>query len=168
MSRRLQFVNLFGVLALAALCVLQWQRDRRLNLNLAATERICQTQERQLAENTKTIAGLTDDLARFKADYSTARTEATELQEKLRAAEREKAQFAHDCEQLKESVTNWAAAVAARDERLTEANTRLRDLAAQLNETVGRFNALATNYNKVVEDLNRARGTQPPPAGTSP
>ena len=64
MNRRLQFINLFGVLALAVLCVFQWQRDRRLNLELTANEKTRQSQERQLAENTRIISGLTDDLAR--------------------------------------------------------------------------------------------------------
>jgi chromosome segregation ATPase len=163
MSRRWQFINLFGVLALALLCVFQWRHDRRLNLELGANEKIRQSQERQLAENVKAIGGLTDDLARFKTNYSAARTEATELQEKLRRLEHEKDQLANDCEQLKESVTNWAAAVAARDERLDEANTRLREIAARLNETVVKFNELATNYNRVVGELNAARGVKAQP-----
>lgn len=161
MSRRLQIVNLLGVLALATLCVFQWQRDRRLNHQLGANEKIRQAQEQQLAENAKTISGLTDDLTQFKSDYTTARTELKELQDKLRAAERENTQLIRERDQLKDSVTNWAAAVAARDERLTEANARLRELAGQLNEAVGKFNALATNYNTIVEELNKARGAKP-------
>jgi len=157
MNRRLQFINLAGVLVLAALCAFQWQRDRRLNHELNASEKTRQAQERQLAEHTRTISGLTDDLARFKSDYATARAEATELQKKLRTFEHANEQLTREREQLKESVTNWAAAVAVRDERLTEANTRLRDLATQLNETVVKFNELATNYNHVVGELNAAR-----------
>jgi chromosome segregation ATPase len=164
MSQRLQWINLFGVLVLAVLCVIQWQRDRRLNLDLAANERLRRAQERQIEENARTLAGLTGDLDRFKADYTTARTEATELQEKLLEREHEREQLALQSEQLKSSVTNWAAAVAARDERLTEANTRLREIADQLNETVVRFNTLATNHNALVEELNRLR-TSPQSAG---
>jgi chromosome segregation ATPase len=164
MTRRLQFVNLFGVLALAALCVFQWQRDRRLNQELIANERTRQSQERQLADNTTTISNLTDDLARFKTDYSAARTETSELQEKLRKLEREKEQLANECGQLKDNITNWTAAVAARDERLMEANTHLRSLTGQLTEAGVKFNALATNYNMVVEALNKARTVQAQPS----
>ena len=34
MSRFLQWFNLFGILALAALCAVQWRANRRLNLDL--------------------------------------------------------------------------------------------------------------------------------------
>lgn len=160
MSRRLQLINLLGVLALAALCVFQWQRDRRLQLELTANEKTRQSQARQLAEHARTIAGLTHDLSRFKADYAAARTEATDLQETVRGMERERSRLARDCEQLKQSVTNWSAAVAARDERLNEANVRLREVEAQLNETVATFNTLATNHNAVVEEFNRLRASK--------
>lgn len=163
MSRRLQYWNLFGVLALGVLCVFQWRHDRQLNLELNASRKTLQAQERQLAENAKTLEGLSVDLAGFKERYTTTRTEATELQSKLQASERANAQLTGERDQLKESVTNWAAAVTVRDERLKEASARVTELVAKLNDSITKFNSLATNYNSVVDQLNATR-TNPPAA----
>ena len=164
MIRRLQYLNLFGVLALGLLCVGQWYHDRQLNLALNESRTLIQACEKQLADNTNTINGLSADLASFKTSYTTARGEATELQSKLQASDRANAQLTGERDQLKESITNWAAAVKARDERLKETNVRLTELGNKLNDSISRFNALATNYNSVVEQLNATRTTNSPAA----
>jgi chromosome segregation ATPase len=165
MNRRLQYLNLFGVLGLGLLCVVQWYHDRELNLELNESRKLVQACEKQLADNTNTINGLSADLASFKTSYTTARAEATELQSKLQASDRANTQLTGERDQLKESITNWAAAVKARDERLKESNVRLTELANKLNESISKFNALATNYNSVVDQLNAARAAgAPPPA----
>jgi len=162
MNRGLQIANLAGVTALAILCVFQWRMDRGLNHQLNAAEKRDQTQRRQLAENTRTIQGLTDDLAQFKADYADARTEAGELDQKARALELANERLIQERDRLHESVDEWAAAVAVRDQRLQEANTRLEELAGRLNESIAKFNSLATNYNSVVEALNQTRSAPAP------
>jgi len=164
MSRRLQYWNLFGVLALGVLCVFQWRHDRQLNLELNESKKTLQAQEKQLAENVKTLDGLRADLAGFKESYASARAEATELQKKLTAQERENAKLTGERDQLKDSITNWVAAVTVRDERLKEANTRLTELVNKLNDSISKFNSLATNYNSVVDQLNAARSAKPEPA----
>jgi chromosome segregation ATPase len=161
MSRRLHYWNLFGVLALGVLCVFQWRHDRQLNLELNEGKKTLQAQERQLAENAKAMDGLRGDLAGFKESYTSARAEASELQKKLQGQERENAQLTGERDQLKESITNWAAAVKARDERLKETNVRLTELANKLNESITKFNSLATNYNSVVDQLNATRTNAP-------
>lgn len=161
MSRRLQYWNLIGVLALGVLCVFQWRHDRQLNLDLNDSRKAIQAQERLLAESTNTINGLTADLAGFKESYAAARTEATELHKKVSGLERENGQLTGERDQLKESITNWAAAVTVRDERLKEANARLTELVAKLNDSITKFNSLATNYNSVVDQLNATRTNAP-------
>ena len=90
------------------------------------------------------------------------------------AAEGEGRQLASQRDALKASVTNWAGAVASRDERLKEANVRIRQLADDLNASIRKFNDLATNHNAVVKELNelRARLAQPtlprPPVSARP
>jgi chromosome segregation ATPase len=171
MKQALPWINLFGVVVLVALCAAQWQRDRRLNLEVNRLEQTRQANERKIEEQAKAARGLTDDLEHFKQQVKESHHEATEARNRLRQLERDNAQFSAERQQLQASVTNWAAAVAERDIKLKEANVRLRDLGTQLNDSVLkfnelasnhnasvlRFNELATNYNQVVTQLNQLR-----------
>jgi chromosome segregation ATPase len=152
--KRLLWINFLGVLALSILCVVQWQRDRRLNLQVNRLEKTRIEQEEKLSEQQKAAAGLASDLSHFKEQFKEAHTEATQSRAALRKSEEENAQLLRERDQLKASVTNWAAAVTARDESLREANERLRETAARLNESVLKFNELATNYNASVKRFN--------------
>jgi chromosome segregation ATPase len=157
MNRRLQWLNFAGVLVLAVVCALQWRRDRAVNLEFNRVEKTRLEQQTRLAEQERQIAGLSDDLATFKTQLTRTQQEAVELHNRAAQVERENLQLANDREQLRQSVTNWAAAVALRDERLAAANHRIRELATELNASVQKFNVLATNYNAVVDDLNALR-----------
>ena len=170
--KRLGWINLLGVLALAALCAVQWQRDRRLNLEVNRLEKERIAQQEKFSEQEKAASGLSADLARFKEQFKEAHTNANDARKAVRKMEQENAQLARERDHLKASVTNWSAAVTARDESLRQANERLRDTTLRLNESilkfnelasnynasVQRFNDLATNYNSVVTQLNEARG----------
>jgi chromosome segregation ATPase len=170
--KKLGWINLLGVLVLAVLCVVQWQRDRRLNLEINHLEKERIAHQEKIAEQDKAAAGLSADLARFKEQFQSAHVDANEARKTVRALEQEQAQLVREREQLKVSVTNWAAAVTERDASLKQANERLRDTTLRLNESilkfnelasnynasVQRFNDLATNYNSVVTQLNEARG----------
>lgn len=61
-------------------------------------------------------------------------------------------------DQLKGAITNWANAVALRDERMKEANARIEQLAADLNASIRKYNELVTNYNAVVRTLGGTHG----------
>jgi chromosome segregation ATPase len=162
----LHYINLIGVLALAALCVAQWQRDRKLNLEVSRLENVRLDHEAKIAEQEQAMRGLNADLAQFKDRFTKSGSELNDTRQKLRASKRELLQLASERDQLKTSVTNWANAVAARDERLNEANAEIRRLAEELNASIRKFNELATNHNAVVKDLNelRARFAQTQPA----
>ena len=174
MKRALMWINLMGAAALAVLCVVQWQRDRRLNLEINRLEKEHYAQQARISEQEKTAKGLQADLARFKEQFNTAHSSANEARNTLRTRENENAQLLHERDQLKASVTNWVEAVSTRDERLREVNERMRDIAARLNDSVvkynelttnynasiKRFNDLATNYNSVVNQLNESRGKE--------
>lgn len=157
MNRKLQFVNLFGVVALVALCVVQWRQNRQLNLGLNDLEKTRQTQVQKLAEQDKTVRGLTEDLTRFKEQFTSAKTELGETREKLSVAERTLIQLTSERDQLQTSLTNWMNAVTERDAKLKEANERINEIVGKLNESVVKFNTLVTNYNEVVKQLNEAR-----------
>ena len=152
--KRLGWINLVGVLALAALCAVQWQRDRRLNLEIIRLEKVRQSQEEKISEQEKASSGLSADLARFKEQFKEAHADANDAHKSLRVLEQKHDQFAVERDQLKASVTNWAAAVTARDESLKQANDRLRDTTLRLNESILKFNELASNYNASVQRFN--------------
>lgn len=169
--KKLQWVNLVGVLALTIVCVAQWQRDRRMNLELRALEKARHAQDEKIAEQEKSARGLSEDLSHFKQKFQDANTDLSTARESLRTLTKEKTQLANERDQLKTSVTNWAAAVSERDRRLKEMGEQLRDLSGRLtdsiqkfnelatnhNAAIHRFNELATNYNNVVKDLNELR-----------
>ena len=171
MKRVLMWINLMGAAALAVLCVVQWQRDRRLNLEINRLEKEHYTQQERIAEQEKAAGGLQADLARFKEQFKETHTEASDARATLRKVEQENTQLTVERDQLKASVTNWARAVGERDESLREVSERLRETAARLNDSVlkynelatnynasiKRFNELATNYNNVVNQLNESR-----------
>ena len=173
--KRLSWINLVGVLLIAALCALQWQANRRMNLEVNRLEKERLAQQEKISEQEKAANGLNADLARFKEQFKEAHSDANEARHSLRKLESENAQLLRERDQLRISVTNWATAVSARDESLKEMHGRLRDTAARLNESIlkfnelasnhnasiKRFNELATNYNSVVTQLNEARGVKP-------
>ena len=116
-----------------------------------------QEQLQKLTEQDKTIGGLTEDLARFKEQFSLTHSNLMEVRERMRKAESENDSLQRDQDQLRESITNWIQAVSARDARLTEANERIRSMATQLDDSIGKYNKLVTNYNAVVKQLEEAR-----------
>jgi chromosome segregation ATPase len=177
MSRALTILNALGVLALAALCIVQWQRDRRLHIELTALQQTNHVQFASIVEQSNTLRGVNEDLAQFKQRFTQAHSDVTETRASLRKLERENEQLLAERNQLKASVTNWASAVAERDERLKEITSRAQELATKLNDSILRFNelatnyngavrrfdALATNYNNVVGELNQLRSAAKSP-----
>ena len=159
----LHYVNLFGVVALAVLCVAQWHRDRELNLEVNRMEKVRFDHESKLAEQQQTLSGLNADLVEFKEQFATNQAELAKARQQLRTGERETRQLTGERDQLKSSVTNWAAAVTSRDQQLNEANGQVRKLANELNASIRKFNELGTNHNSIVKELNELRARQVPP-----
>ena len=130
-------------------------------MDLGQSEKTRQAHEKKIGEQERNLRGLNDDLTQLKDQLGRVHAEAKDSAKKLEASERDNRQLNAERDQLRESVTNWAAAVSLRDERLTEANGRIRELADQLNASVRKFNELVTNYNAVVQSLNEVRGGKP-------
>lgn len=176
---RLHYINLVGVLAVAALCIVQWRINRSLNLEVGRLDRVRQEQENKLADQERMGKGLSQDLEGFKVQILKLGEDVREKSSKLSAAERQIQQLERDRDQLKQSVTNWAKAfeerdqryknetlalqqsvtnwsraVTLRDDRLKEANQRIQSLGDQLNANAAKYNQLATNYNDAVQRLN--------------
>jgi chromosome segregation ATPase len=154
MNLSLQIINFTGVLALAALCVIQWRANRQVNLEANALEKTRIEHVAKLEEQEKLISGLTVDLDSFREQLAHANVRANQAESKLAASERTVLQLTTEGEQFKESVTNWANAVTARDEQLKIAAEQLQKLAADRNDALTKFNELAEKYNSAMKDLN--------------
>jgi chromosome segregation ATPase len=154
MNRSLQFINFFGVLVLAGICIAQWRSNRADNLEIFQLEKMRLDQAAKLAEQEKIIQGNAADLDTFREQLIVAKTAWKEGEGQLKSAQREITQLQSERDQLRESVTNWANAVALRDERIQDLKGNVTALTEQLNGTIQKFNELGTNYGTVVRELN--------------
>ena len=156
MNRTLTTFNLFGVLVLTGLSILQWHANRSLNLDINALEHTNQSQSALLEEQSHKLSSLNSDLDRFREQLGAATLSQKAAEEKLRASEKLSAQLSGERDQLNASITQWTTAVATRDSRLQEANDRIRELAAQINDNVAKYNALVITHNYLVKQVNEA------------
>lgn len=155
MNRFLHWFNFLGVLALAALCVAQWRMNRTLNLALNEHQKVSQQQAARLAEQERQIKGGAADLDSFRDKIAETSTAVKETEAKAAALDRLVKQLTNERDQLKTSVTNWAAAVTTRDERLKQSGVELAKLGNDRNDAVRKFNELAAQQNKLVEEIER-------------
>jgi len=158
MNGQLKYLNLFGVVALACLCVAQWLHDRRLNLEIRHLDQVHSEQSAKIDEQAGQLRGLNEDLDQLKASLATERALRAQIEQKLGSAETANEQLTLERDQLKGSISNWANAVALRDDRMKEANARIGQLAADLNASIRKYNELVTNYNAAVKALGGTRG----------
>jgi chromosome segregation ATPase len=158
MNDRLKYLNLVGVVALAALCVCQWLHDRRLNLEIKRLNQVRQQQAAKIDDLSNQLAGLNDDLAQLKTSVATERDLRIQADKRVTSLEAANAQLTGERDQFKAAITNWANAVALRDERMKEANARIEELAADLNASIRKYNGLVTNYNTIVKSLSEKHG----------
>lgn len=157
MNRRLQFINLFGILLVAGLCAFQWNANRKLNLEINRLEKARIAQAAEISEQAKQIKGYTQDLDTFRDELTRTSSNLKEEREQNRSTEMLMQRLTNERDQLKTSVTNWVEAVAERDARLKEDSERITKLGSDLNASIRKYNELASNYNSVVEDLNALR-----------
>lgn len=155
MSRFLHLFNLLGVLALSALCLMQWWTNRELNLKLIHSEQVCIDHSRKLLELEKTCAGQGSDLESLQTHLARLRDELHQTAGQLDSAQRDLALANAEREPLKSSLTNWATAVEARDKQLAESKLQLQLLTAQRNDSITSFNELAERHNKLVKEWNQ-------------
>jgi len=157
MNGRLKYMNLFGVLALAALCIAQWQRDRRLNLEVGRLDQVRLQQGAKIDEQAGLLKGLNEDLGQLKTSLGIEQSLRSQAEQKVVSTENANLQLGLERDQLKAAITNWAIAVVLRDERMKEANARIEQLAADLNASIRKYNELITNRNAAVRASGATR-----------
>lgn len=155
MSRFVHAFNFAGVLILAGVVAVQWQGNRRTNLEVNRVQKIRLEQEQRIEDQEKIIAGYTADLETFRGQIQQLSTSIKDSEAKSRELEQKLAQAESQREQLKESVTRWAEAVELRDGELLKARGQIEKLTSERNATVERYNDLAEKYNSTVRELNK-------------
>ncbi|HWE01187.1 MAG TPA: hypothetical protein VG326_02165 [Tepidisphaeraceae bacterium] len=159
------YFNTLGVFALAILCAVQWQANGRINRRAIDLEKTRQEHLQKIAEEDRTIKGDASDLEDFRRRLEQSDAALREAEGKIvtlgmerdrAAAERDAAMTARD--RMKATLEKWVSAVKERDESLKKGNDEIRKLAAERNDAVVKFNALAERYNSVIKDLNMSRG----------
>ena len=139
----------------AALCALQWRVNRQLNLDLNTAEQARHQQATRLDEQAKRLTGGASDLDGFREQLTRATASLKLAESKLATLEQQVKPLTNERDQLRTSVTNWAAAVSARDAQLKQAGADLQKLATDRNATVLKFNEVATQQNSLVKELER-------------
>ena len=151
MNGRLKYMNLFGVFALAVLCIAQWQRDRRLNLEIGHLDQVRLQQGAKIDEQASLLKGLNEDLGQLKTSLGNEQGLRSQAEQKVVSSEGANRQLAVERDQLKAAITNWVNAVEVRDECMKEANARIEQLADDLNASIRKYNELVTNRNAAVK-----------------
>lgn len=156
MNRALIILNAFGVLALGALCIVQWRAEKRLHLDIGALKKANWEQSSKLTESAASLKGCAVDLESFREQIIRLNKNLNENRAQLAGLEHQLRQVSAERDQLKARLDEWQRAVAERDDRLKEANTQIQTLAADRNAAVVKYNELATKYNAAVKNLNAA------------
>lgn len=157
MKAGLHYFNLLGVLALAILCVAQWQHDRQLNLDLNRSERLRLEQTAKIGGLEAARKGLEEDLGQLKAAFSAQQGANAQVARDLVLSISTNQQLLAEQQTWRATLTNYAQTVAIQNDRIKEANARIEALASNLNQSIGKYNRLVTNYNAVVGELNALR-----------
>ena len=147
----IQILNFLGVLALAGLCCVQWQTNRRVNFAAIDLEKTRLTQLAKIEEQEKTIKGYTADLDDFRRRLQLSESALKESEDKFNALAIQRDQLLAERDQLKAALAKWAAAVAERDATIKQAAAQIEKLAADRNDAVAKFNDLAEKYNALVK-----------------
>jgi len=164
MNRFLNGFNLLGVIALAALCAVQWRNNGRINLQLIDLEKTRIAQSTKIAEQEKAIKGYVADLDDFRERLTRSEAALDKMETKLNTTIKERNQLTAQRDQLvaerdelKTTLDKWVAAVAERDKVLKQAGDEVQTLLQQRNDAIARFNDLVGKYNALVKDLDAAR-----------
>jgi uncharacterized coiled-coil DUF342 family protein len=157
MNRSLQIVNFIGVVALGILCVVQWQINRRSNLDGITMEKQNRELAAKVTEQKKATKGLTDDLDDFRRQLTKASVSAAENRARADALENENSALISERDQLKTNVAKWAEAVTQRDKQIAAGNDAIKELTATRDKAISRFNDLAERHNALVKEFNEMK-----------
>jgi chromosome segregation ATPase len=157
MNRIVTNLNFLGVVALAILCMIQWQANSQIFGQLGRTNQVRLDQAAKIAEQDATLNQNSTDLADVRQRLSLAESDLKDINAKLAAANQQIDQLSAQRDQLKTSLDQWVAACAARDQEIKQAEQQIQKLTTDRDQAIAKFNDLADKYNGVVKQLNGGR-----------
>lgn len=162
MHRTLTWINALAIPLLVGLCVLQWIRERALQLELRQSRidlHELRKEHHRLAARLETTRA---DLDRFKASYRASEHRAAELRQELERESLQRERLAAEAAHLRTALTNWIDALQQREDQLRVAATRIQALNEQLMDVADRYRRCVTNYETLREQYSRMRAPGPP------
>lgn len=147
MNRLVTYFNFLGIVALAILCMIQWEADSRLNSQLNATNRIRLEQAGRLNEQDATLEQNSTDLADLRQRLALAESDLKDNGQKLDAANERR-------DQLKSELDKSVAACTTRDQEIGQASDEIKKLAGERDDAIHKFNDLADKYNALIKQMN--------------
>lgn len=141
--RALPIVNAIGCLALTAVVVAQWRKERSLEGVLAGVRSELATANEQATREAERRAALERDIAVLKEAIE-ATQKATETATRSLADKDQLAtQLQTELTAAREQVSVWEAALKARDERIRSLDKDLAAARQRLDEAIAKLKAAA-------------------------
>jgi chromosome segregation ATPase len=156
MNRFLSVFNFAGVLLLAVLCVLQWEKNRSVELKLIGVEEVRDAQLSEIDAQGKAIKETMADLEEFRGRLMAAGISIQDAAAKAQADGAQIKVLQRQNETLKASLHEWTNAVESRDEAIKKAAGQLEKVSADRNGAILKFNGLAEKYNVAEAELKEA------------
>lgn len=175
MNRTWPVIGILSLVLLGGLAVVQWQKNRQLNVNLTGIETVYLNQKQTLTEQEASIGKLKQELAQVQREFASAQEEAKTARARALSAEQKIPQLTWDRDRLQAALTNSVAIgieqakrlqetqtkltttqqrFAAAESQLTEAGTGIERLTSQLEAARLKFSQLTTNHDALVARYN--------------
>lgn len=167
-------VNILLVALVGALCVYQWDGEKKADAQIEDLRRISRVDEDRIASQDLAVRGAREDIVELKNVISALKTrsDAGDVQVRQQKAriftlEQREKRSAEEAEVWKKTLAAYKDAVAARDgnirvligqrqqlieagraaaKKATDAVVAYNDLAAKFEDLVGKYNDLAARY----------------------
>lgn len=141
--RTLSILNAIGCLALTAIVITQWRKERISEGTLATLRSELVTAKTQAADEAAHRTALERDIAVLKETIATtqqaAESSALALTEEVALANR----LQSELDAARDQVTAWEAALKTRDDRIRSLDADLAATRKRLDEAVARLKAAA-------------------------
>lgn len=139
--RTIPILNAIGCLALTGLVVLQWRKERSTDQTVAGLRTELAASKDKAAEEGKRRAALERDIEVLKESIISTQHAAESAAKTLADKDADLARLQAEIRVAREQVTQWEAALKARDERIVLLDSNLAATRKLLDEAVAKLKA---------------------------
>ena len=150
MNRIIGYLNLAGILAMALLCTRQWVTNSRLAASLTAAQIEMENQRAKIMTQENTLRENAADLNDLHQRLSLSESELIQTQLTLRKAAAERDLLQQRSDQLLAAVNQRDDVLKKQTEVLTVQANSIHQLQRDRDQTIVKFNDLATKYNAII------------------